>query len=282
MEKSNCIDSECGFEIVSIDANSIKKCNIFINTFSIFKCTNGHAIIEKNGVAYHFCCGTHLCLSETAHLRIVQFSEDFTCVACNIDISFTTELYPYLDNKIWNVLDHSNPEDVKLKEFQMLDIIFGQLNIIYNVDNFQFKRQIALHTMINYILVTYNILKLHIDINENQGEAPTILNNTMLDRFYLLCSQHHTKERNIEFYTQKLHISKRHLYNIVNSSIQCSPKQLLDNFIVGTIKKLLLTTSLSIQQISEMLNFPDQSTLRQFFKRNMGQSPLAYRRENKQ
>ena len=282
MEKSNCIDSECGFEIVSIDANSIKKCNIFINTFSIFKCTNGHAIIEKNGVAYHFCCGTHLCLSETAHLRIVQFSEDFICVACNIDISFTTELYPYLDNKIWNVLDHSNPEDVKLKEFQMLDIIFGQLNIIYNVDNFQFKRQIALHTMINYILVTYNILKLHIDINENQGEAPTILNNTMLDRFYLLCSQHHTKERNIEFYTQKLHISKRHLYNIVNSSIQCSPKQLLDNFIVGTIKKLLLTTSLSIQQISEMLNFPDQSTLRQFFKRNMGQSPLAYRRENKQ
>ena len=282
MMKNNSIDSGCGFEIVHIDGNTIKACNIFINAFSIFKCTNGSAIIEKNGVEYRFSSGSHFCLSETAHLRISQFSDDFTCVACKIDISFTTELYPYLDNKIWSVIDHSNPEVIKLKEFQMLDVIFGQLNIIFNVDNFQFKRQIALHTMINYILVMFNILKLHIDINETQGEPTSMLNNTMLDRFYLLCSQHHTKERNIEFYTQKLHISKRHLYNIVNSSIQCSPKQLLDNFIIGTIKKLLLTTSLSIQQIAEMLNFPDQSTLRQFFKRNMGQSPLEYRKSNKQ
>ncbi len=282
MEKNNCIDSGCGFEIVHMDGNTIRECNIFINTFSIFKCTNGSAIIEKDGITYRFCSGTHFCLYETAHLRVVQFSDDFSCISCNIDISFTTELYPYLDNKIWSVIDYSNPEVIKLKEFQMLDIIFGQLNIIYNVDNFQFKRQIALHTMINYILVMYNILKLHIDINKTHGEVPTMLNNTMVDRFYLLCSQHHTKERNIEFYTQKLHISKRHLYNLVNSSVQCSPKQLLDNFIMGTIKKLLLTTSLSIQQISEMLNFPDQSTLRQFFKRKIGQSPLAYRKENKQ
>jgi AraC-like DNA-binding protein len=276
------MDSGCGFEIVHIDGNSIKECNIFINTFSIFKCTSGSATIEKNGVAYHFCSGTHFCLYETAHLRIIQFSDDFSYVACNIDISFTTELYPYLDNKIWSMLDHSNPEVVRLKEFQMLDVIFGQLNIIFNVDNFQFKRQIALHTMINYILVMYNILKLHINIADIQGEGTSTLNNSMLDRFYLLCNEHHTKERNIAFYSQKLHISKRHLYNIVNSSIQCSPKQLLDNFIVGTIKKLLLTTSLSIQQISEMLNFPDQSTLRQFFKRNMGMSPLEYRQKNKQ
>ena len=282
MEKNSSIDSGCGFEIVHMDVHTIKECNIFINTFSIFKCTNGSAIIEKDGITYRFCSGTHFCLYETAHLRVVQFSDDFSCISCNIDISFTTELYPYLDNKIWSVIDYSNPEVIKLKEFQMLDIIFGQLNIIYNVDNFQFKRQIALHTMINYILVMYNILKLHIDINKTHGEVPTMLNNTMVDRFYLLCSQHHTKERNIEFYTQKLHISKRHLYNLVNSSVQCSPKQLLDNFIIGTIKKLLLTTSLSIQQISEMLNFPDQSTLRQFFKRKIGQSPLAYRKENKQ
>lgn len=282
MGKEQDEDLKCGFKITHIDKESLKSNFIFVNAVSIFKCVGGNAVVKQNESEYNFCNGAHFMISEISQVTINECSDEFRCIECRIEMSFASELYPYLDSKIWNTLECSHPESCKVNELDMLDVIFGQLCIIYEIDNFHYKRQVSLHTLLNYIYVIYNILLQNIDANKVQQEGVSTLNNSVLDKFYILCSQYHTKERNIDFYAQKLHISKRHLYNIIFSSIKQTPKQLLDTFVVGTIKKLLLTSSLSVQQISDTLNFPDQSTLRQFFKRNVGVSPTEYRKVNKQ
>ena len=272
----------CGFKIIHLNKDSLKDDFLFVNTISIFKCICGSAVVDKNDNKYHFCSGVHFVVSETSQIIINECSDDFSCIECRIDIDFATELYPYLDSKIWYILDYSHPESCKVDEFYMLDVIFGQLCIVSEIDNFYYKRQMARHTLLNYIYVIYNILLQNMDADKLKHESLSALNNSVLDKFYILCSQYHSKERNIDFYANKLHISKRHLYNIAFASVKQSPKQLLDGFVNGTIKKLLLTSSLSIQQIADMLNFPDQSTLRQFFKRSTGMSPTKYRKVNKQ
>ncbi len=146
----------------------------------------------------------------------------------------------------------------------------------------QMKRQMALHAVINYILILYNLLLVHIDIKDSPSEQQSSHASSTLDRFFSLCSQHNAKEHNIAFYAERLNISQRHLFNITKKSIHQSPKMILDSFVIGTIKKLLLTTSLSIQQIAETMEFADQSTLRQFFVRGVGISPSEYRRRNRQ
>ncbi|MBO7493654.1 MAG: AraC family transcriptional regulator [Bacteroidales bacterium] len=47
---------------------------------------------------------------------------------------------------------------------------------------------------------------------------------------------------------------------------------------MGNIKKLLLSTDWSIQQVADVMGFPDQASLGQFFKRNEGVSPLTFRK----
>ena len=54
-------------------------------------------------------------------------------------------------------------------------------------------------------------------------------------------------------------------------------KKLIDEFVLLEIKVLLQNTEFPIQEISNRLNFPDQSYLGRYFKRQMGISPSAYR-----
>ena len=51
-----------------------------------------------------------------------------------------------------------------------------------------------------------------------------------------------------------------------------------NNPLIGNIKKMLLSTDWSIQQVADVMGFPDQASLGQFFKRNEGVSPLAFRK----
>ncbi|MBQ8056001.1 MAG: AraC family transcriptional regulator [Paludibacteraceae bacterium] len=49
--------------------------------------------------------------------------------------------------------------------------------------------------------------------------------------------------------------------------------------LIRQAKSLLLTSSLTIQQISERLGFQNQSHFGTFFRRNIGMSPKFYRQE---
>ncbi len=270
-----------GYNIEVLDSERLGSSSHFFGNMSFYKCTHGSAEIEKDGKCFHFGFGAHILTYETISLKFNEWSDDIEIVCCKITPSLTAELDPFLSNKIWSVIYHSNPSICKVSELTMLDSIFSHLLILYKVENMQMKRQLALHAVINYILILYNLLLLHIDLEENQGNPQSSHVSSTIDRFFNLCSLHNAKEHNISFYTDKLSISQRHLYNITQKSLKQSPKQILDSFVIGTIKKLLLTTSLSIQQIAETMEFADQSTLRQFFVRNVGISPSEYRRKNR-
>ncbi len=273
--------SKIGYDIINIDSKGLMENAFFSSTISIFKCTRGSAVVIKNGKRSDFKRNSHIFLFETVSLDFNSWSDDFEAVHCKITPSLASDLDPYLSNKVWEILYYSIPDIYKSSELEMLNDIFGQLLIIDKVDTMQMKEQLALHTMINYILILYNILLLHVDSEEINDDVLSSHTSSIIDRFFYLCNQFHLKERNIQFYANKLHVSHRHLYNITQASIKQTPKQVIDGYVIGTIKKLLLTTSLNIQQIAETLEFADQSTLRQFFVRGVGISPREYRRINR-
>ncbi|MFI3262951.1 MAG: helix-turn-helix domain-containing protein [Rikenellaceae bacterium] len=271
------VKNRCGFQIIKHVAVEIPLGYIFIGSISMFRCVSGSATVDRDGFLFTFVAGSHISLYESSMYRICSATEDFEYIECRMDLDFATELYPYIDNNTWNVFGYNNSLVTNVLEKDMLGLYFQQLCNIYKEQDIQYSRQIALHTAVSYILSLYNrLLKCGTLTNENT--TPISVNySSMVDYFYYLCSTHHITERNIDFYAKKLNISKRHLYNIIQNSTDLSPKQILDGFVIATIKKQLLTTSLTIQQIAEQLNFPDQSTLRQFFHRKMGISPSEYR-----
>ena len=88
-------------------------------------------------------------------------------------------------------------------------------------------------------------------------------------------------ERSINFYAAKLCISERYLFAVCKKETGQSPKEIINSFLIGTIKNVLLTTDLTLQQIADRLCFPDQSSFGQYFKRHEGISPSEFRQKYK-
>jgi AraC-like DNA-binding protein len=54
-------------------------------------------------------------------------------------------------------------------------------------------------------------------------------------------------------------------------------KRMIDNHVIFEAKTLLKSTNMTIQQISDELNFPSQSFFGKYFKRVVGMAPKEYR-----
>lgn len=57
-----------------------------------------------------------------------------------------------------------------------------------------------------------------------------------------------------------------------------SPKAAIDRMVVLTIKNLLRTTAMTVEQIAAELHFADTSYMCRYFRRHAGQSMGEYRR----
>lgn len=60
-----------------------------------------------------------------------------------------------------------------------------------------------------------------------------------------------------------------------------TPKQLIDEQLTAEIKVLLDDPHLSVTEIAQHFNFPDQSYLSRFFKKNTGLSPKEFRNQKR-
>lgn len=90
---------------------------------------------------------------------------------------------------------------------------------------------------------------------------------------------HHKQERKLEFYADKLCLSAKYLSQTIKNSSGKTAGEWIDEYVMLEAKALLKSTNMTIQQISDELNFPSQSFFGKFFKRLAGLSPKAYREQ---
>ena len=96
-------------------------------------------------------------------------------------------------------------------------------------------------------------------------------------QFYALAKKHFREQRELKFYADALFITPKHLTETVMEVSKRTAGETIDALLVQAAKIQLRTTSKSIAEISDMLNFSDQSSFGKFFKRMAGLSPKAYR-----
>lgn len=101
------------------------------------------------------------------------------------------------------------------------------------------------------------------------------------NRFMTLLSNHYSKAHDVWFYATELCISTRYLSQVTGSVCGRSPKQIIDDYILHQSEQLLLTTTLTIQQVAIALGFSSQMAFAKFFKSKKGCSP-SYFKNNKQ
>ncbi|MDR3329280.1 MAG: helix-turn-helix domain-containing protein [Prevotellaceae bacterium] len=88
---------------------------------------------------------------------------------------------------------------------------------------------------------------------------------------------HYKEQRGVEFYADKMCLTPKYLSKVIKENSGLSANDWVDNYVVLEAKALLKSTGMTIQQISDELNFPSQSFFGKYFKRLVGMPPSEYK-----
>ncbi|MDR2810730.1 MAG: AraC family transcriptional regulator [Tannerellaceae bacterium] len=100
----------------------------------------------------------------------------------------------------------------------------------------------------------------------------------LVDHFVKLVQVHYKHHRRLEFYADKLCITPKYMSTIIKQTSGKAAGEWIDDYVMLEGKALLKSTNMTIQQISDELNFPSQSFFGKYFKRLVGVSPKEYRK----
>lgn len=102
-------------------------------------------------------------------------------------------------------------------------------------------------------------------------------NGRLTEKFLSLVQQHFKKERFLDFYAQQLEMTTKHLSRKIKETTGYSAVEWIDRFVILEAKVLLKSSSMSVQQIADELNFNSQSIFGKYFKKHTGRSPKEFR-----
>jgi AraC-like DNA-binding protein len=113
---------------------------------------------------------------------------------------------------------------------------------------------------------------------EQQGQRLQSRADLFFSRFIQLLEQNFRKERRVSWYADQLHITPKYLSEIVRQVSQRTPTDWIDDYVVLEIRVMLKNSTMNIREITEALNFPNQSFLGKYFKDRVGMSPSEFRK----
>lgn len=160
---------------------------------------------------------------------------------------------------------------------RMLAADYDLLRVAVEQPNLVARNKMITALLVHLLLTLYNAS----DRPENTTQKDNSKRSRqLLNHFFELVSENILLgQRGISFYAEKLCVSERYLFKVCKKETGKTPKDFINEFLVGQIKNALLTTEMTHQQIADQFNFPDQSAFGQFFKRREGMSPSEFRQK---
>lgn len=98
----------------------------------------------------------------------------------------------------------------------------------------------------------------------------------LFDRFLDLVVEYHDRERSVMFYANKLCITPKYLSQVV---VRVSGRYAVDiirDQVIFKAKALLRSRQYTVQQVADILSFPNPSFFGKYFRQEVGMSPRQY------
>lgn len=127
----------------------------------------------------------------------------------------------------------------------------------------------------------YQMLQLranHIDKPVASDSGSQSRQSVYVQEFMRQLQVHHTRQRSISFYAERLCISPKYLSHLVKEATGRSATEWIAEMVVQEAKNQLRFSHKNIQQVAYALNFSTQSSFGKYFKHVTGMSPTEYQK----
>lgn len=252
-------------------------------SFSMHLCTRGKCEMIVNDKRCLLKCGDALIKSPLVQISRVKESEDF-CMATIFEDEIDV-LAPIAETNFDIVQDflRQNKFYCSCKANEQANFLTRKKTIdeykqaltskdISGKQNIAIKHIIALLEQATILEYANIFLKQQ----ENKHEDNNKERNIMI-RFIFTLFNNYKYHRQVKFYADSLNFSANHFTRIIKKVSKRTPSEWISIITINQSKKLLRKQNISIKEVAQELNFPEQFTFRKYFKLYTGISPKEYK-----
>jgi AraC-like DNA-binding protein len=282
-------------QITTYNCNQIHSQKLFIEDL--------RAYLQQEDSYLHFVKGTLLCICRRGRAQIkvnyrtydlrandilaILPTHVFCIEECSDDVAIVAIMY---SDEYWASLSHSIDYDL-LKVVEMNPYatipqshsaeVFYLLELIHKHEHD--SRNATLNNELEYAVaggLAFSLLMLLISLIDSakaDSLHPATRKEVLTHDFFELLSQYYETERQVSFYASQLCVTPKHLSTMVKDVTHRSIQDWINNVTILNIKRRLLTSTDTVQQISEDLNFQTPSTFIRYFRQHTGVTPAKYR-----
>lgn len=255
----------------------------------IFICTGGWVNLNLDGVNYHLTKDCMIVYFAYSLLHITNHSTPLTGILIGADLETIQPL-------LYNISDFNAIFTIKSNPMVMLSVdrinrLMNYTNIIENTIERKKKFDVLLSQTDKTVIPGREILLqqrklmgqcLMLEIISCFTKAGTAyrLDNRrddVLKSFMELLYKNYKKEHEVSFYAEALNLTSRYFSSIIKERSGQTPSVWIATALLVDAKQMLQTSPLSVRDISDNLNFPNQSYFGKWFKVHTGVSPLEFK-----
>lgn len=198
-------------------------------------------------------------------------------------IFFTDEYLLANRTNVFYLMEFDFFENEEQNSFTLNEIQAKKVEQIFNLmkETIEKKNFHEQEIVRSYILILIHEINSYLQHPENSENHPTEKLPSIVVNFKNLLKKEYHNHHTVNFYADKLNITPKHLSEILKKQTGKTAGDWITEAVILEAKVLLQNRNYSVAQISELLNFSDQSVFGKFFKSNSGSTPLEYKKSIK-
>lgn len=211
--------------------------------------------------------GEFISISEDCRLIIIAFKNDY----------FQTTQYPGLSislHRMFNCSPKCHLEMPMVTEsveiYKMMKSKIAQTDNKYRTGALMGYIQVLLNNAYFYF-EKYTKQSIDVEVKSNRKEE-------IFNRFLAAVQRDYRCHRSITHYAEILCLTPKHLSQVVQQVSGKLASEWIKDYVMLEAKAILKSKKYTIQQVSDMLNFPNQSFFGRYFKKHAGCAPSAYQK----
>ncbi len=237
-------------------------------------CIDGELTLEINERTFTIQSGMFIILKRNNTWKVLQYSKDLYIICL---LSQNSDYIAQLNNTLL-LLDFKFQID-KNPCYRLQGTILNELITLFHLMKEVMKRNATMlkkEIIQNYLcIIFYTILSE--TVQNIYGTHSNKYANEMLRKFILLLDEHCKRERKLSFYADRLCVTSKYLTVLIKQASGRNARQWIVDFVIAESKRLLQKRSLNVLEVSDMMNFPNQSFFTKFFRQHTGQTPTEYK-----
>ena len=235
-------------------------------------CHRGDVILEYDMQPREFHANEISVVYPNHILKVHSSSEDYLATIIVISKDFLKNLQHRSSHRYQ--LEYQKRPEFRLSEEQF-KVIVSAIDVIEAISNLHTTRR---ESMLANALDLYSQLVDEYRFQEKDDLPEWSKGERLYYRFYEAITKHYQESHEIKFYANLLCLTPKYFATLIKKETGKSASEWIAEYIIIQAKSLLTTRSdLTIQQITERLGFPEQSSFSRFFKQQTKLTPREYR-----